>query len=570
MPVAESMHAPAQAESARHENLNLVQPNSLIIAQRQNLNGVARNATRVQDAMATPQEKLADALEALHALQGQGVVAIRSRDLSRTHRQRLVAGGFLREVIKGWYIPADPDERPGDSTPWYAAFWSFSAAYLTRRFGRNWCLSPEQSLALHGGNTAVPVQLAVRTPKGGNKPTPLPHGTSLFDVRSATPDERDVTTRDGLRLFSVPAALVAVSEDYFRRHPTDVRAAMATVRDASDVLALLLKGSHSVIAGRLAGAFRNTGRLDVADEIVNTMKAAGFQVRESDPFENQAAALAAARAESPHVNRLRLMWEAMRGPMLESFPAAPETVAKPEAYLKAVEEAYVTDAYHSLSIEGYRVSRALIERVRSGAWNPDSHAEDRERRDALAARGYYEAFGSVTESVEKVLRGDEPGAVVRDDHREWYRRLFGPSVTAGIIEAADLAGYRTGPVYIRRSMHVPPPREAVRDCMPALFELLSSEPEPAVRVVLGHFVFVYIHPYMDGNGRMARFLMNVMLASGGYPWTVIPVERREDYMHALESASVKQDIRPFASFVGGLVHDALLGKAAPRVPDESR
>ena len=57
---------------------------------------------------------------------------------------------------------------------------------------------------------------------------------------------------------------------------------------------------------------------------------------------------------------------------------------------------------------------------------------------------------------------------------------------------------------------------------------LEAETEPSVRVVLGHFIFVYIHPYLDGNGRMGRFFMNVMLASGGYPWTIIPVERRED------------------------------------------
>jgi Fic family protein len=60
---------------------------------------------------------------------------------------------------------------------------------------------------------------------------------------------------------------------------------------------------------------------------------------------------------------------------------------------------------------------------------------------------------------------------------------------------------------------------------------------------------------MDGNGRMGRFLMNAMLASGGYPWTVIPVERRIDYMQALESASVDSDIEPFAQFLGGLVRD---------------
>ncbi|MBW2117765.1 MAG: Fic family protein [Deltaproteobacteria bacterium] len=80
--------------------------------------------------------------------------------------------------------------------------------------------------------------------------------------------------------------------------------------------------------------------------------------------------------------------------------------------------------------------------------------------------------------------------------------------------------------------------------MPAFFDLLREEPEPSVRVVLGHFVFVYIHPYMDGNGRIERFLMNVMLAAGGYPWTVIPLKKRDDYMAVLKSGSVEQDITP--------------------------
>ena len=53
--------------------------------------------------------------------------------------------------------------------------------------------------------------------------------------------------------------------------------------------------------------------------------------------------------------------------------------------------------------------------------------------------------------------------------------------------------------------------------MPALLNLLEAETEPGVRVVLDHWLFGYIHPYPDGNGRMARFLMNVMLASGGWP-----------------------------------------------------
>ena len=85
--------------------------------------------------------------------------------------------------------------------------------------------------------------------------------------------------------------------------------------------------------------------------------------------------------------------------------------------------------------------------------------------------------------------------------------------------------------------------------MPALFDLLKEEPEPCVRAVLGHFIFVYIHPYMDGNGRIGRFLMNAMLASGGYSWTVISVNSRKEYMNALEKGSVEQDILPFTKFI---------------------
>jgi len=518
------------------------------------------------DTMATPQAKLADALQALHDLQGRGVVAIRSRDLSRARRERLLSGGFLKEVIKGWYIPSRPDEAAGDSTAWYASFWDFCAGYLSERFGDEWCLSPEQSLALQAGNRTVPAQLLVRTPRGGNKPMDLPHGTSLYDVRYPLPPDSEVLVREGLRLSSVPAALVTVSEQHFRSASTDVRAAMATIGDASDVLAVLLSGGHSTIAGRLAGAFRNAGNARIADEIVKTMQAAGYDVRETDPFEDRPAVALGGRDVSPYVNRLRLLWEAMRAPVLEAFPTAPGIPRDPAAYLKAVEDMYVNDAYHSLSIEGYRVSPALIERVRSGPWSPDGNPEDRENRNALAARGYCDAFQAVKDSLGKVLRGGNPGAIARDDHAGWYRQLFGTSVTAGIISAVDLAGYRGGPVHIRRSRHVPPPREAVRDCMPALFEMLEAESESAVRVVLGHFVFVYIHPYMDGNGRMGRFLMNAMLASGGYPWTIIPVERRDEYMAALEAASVGQDMTPFAAFLGGLVSEGLRGAAAPPVP----
>ena len=85
--------------------------------------------------------------------------------------------------------------------------------------------------------------------------------------------------------------------------------------------------------------------------------------------------------------------------------------------------------------------------------------------------------------------------------------------------------------------------------MTALLDLLGGEQEAIVRAVLGHWLFGFIHPYMDGNGRMARFVMNVMMASGGYPWTIVRTTRRQEYLDALEEASAEQNILPFARFI---------------------
>ena len=239
----------------------------------------------------------------------------------------------------------------------------------------------------------------------------------------------------------------------------------------------------------------------------------------------------------------------MRGQIIGKLPPPPAQRNAINAYLGAVDDIYVTDAYHSLSIEGYRVTPELIERVRGGNWNPDRNATDGQQADAMAARGYHLAFQEVRKSVARVLGGENPGTVADADHAAWYRQMFGPSVEAGLVKPENLAGYRNGQVYIRGSSHRPLNVDAVRDTMPVFFELLTQEDDPAVRIVLGHFIFVYIHPYMDGNGRMGRFLMNVMMAAGGYDWTVIPVAARGDYMRALEAASVREDIVPFTEFI---------------------
>ena len=236
------------------------------------------------------------------------------------------------------------------------------------------------------------------------------------------------------------------------------------------------------------------------------MKSAGYDVREEDPFsEKLPEHILTVRENSPYVSRIKLMWHQMRGVVIENFPKASAIPTDIKAYMKEVEEHYAEDAYHSLSIEGYRVTAELIERVRDGNWNPDGNEADREARNAMAARGYYQAFQAVKESIKKIQAGENAGEVTDTDHSDWYRELFAPSVVAGLLKPSDLAGYRNSQVYIKGSMHTPLSAEAVREAIPALFELLRHEDDAGVRAVLGHFIFVYIHSYMDGNGRIGRF-----------------------------------------------------------------
>ena len=145
------------------------------------------------------------------------------------------------------------------------------------------------------------------------------------------------------------------------------------IGDASEALSILLNRGRSVVAGRLAGAFRNIGRDRIADDILAGMRAAGYKVTETDPFEDASSLLFRSRERSPYVPRIRLMWQDMRDAVIAAFPAPPGEEINVDTYMKNV--------------------------------------EDHQHRNALAARGYFDAFQVVGKSVEKVLKGADAGQV---------------------------------------------------------------------------------------------------------------------------------------------------------------
>ena len=238
--------------------------------------------------------------------------------------------------------------------------------------------------------------------------------------------------------------------------------------------------------------------------------------------------------------------------------------AAPADYLAAVKNPYARDACNSLAIERFRVTNKFIERAASIGWNPAQSQADERSRDALAARGCRRARIEVEAFIARALTGANPGIAASRDHRNEYFELLAPSVTAGIRQARDMAGYRAHLDDLQNAAHVPPLVEVARDMMPAMWELLESEPKACE--IRGHFVFVFTHPCPDGNGRMGKFLMYAIMASGGYRWTVIELERRSDRVAALGEASSREHIVLFAECgAASMRREAELHRAKPRL-----
>ena len=120
-----------------------------------------------------------------------------------------------------------------------------------------------------------------------------------------------------------------------------------------------------------------------------------------------------------------------------------------------------------------------------------------------------------------------------------------------------LDGYN---VLISGSKHRPVEYMLVEEKMNELihwYREAKDKLHPVELAALFHFKYVYIHPFIDGNGRTARLLMNLILLRKGYPIAVIKNEDRSEYMKALELGSVDGETKDFVEIIIGAVESSL-------------
>jgi hypothetical protein len=482
---------------------------------------------------------------------------VRSKDIKRVDRILLLEQKWLTPIAAGYLYLAKPEAAQDSTVLQTQIFWPFLSQYMKDLAGNDYCASAQNSLDLQTGRDAAPKQMVLLTKSTGNNQLQLENGPSILWYKNAADFPARTDVIKGVNVMPLDIALSRLGPRDFTNYRDEVVMAMQMVSFDTLVKTLLEKPVLDK-AGRLASVYRAMGWNEQADRLLKTFKAAGYDAIQEEDIDVPPFRTPLAPIKSPRAERLRVLWSRMREPIIEELRDVPrEPQITIEEYLKRTESIYVADAYHSLSIEGYHVTEDLIKKVMAGNWNPDQDAADSKEVDALAAKGYHEAFKSVQESIVRVFAGEDAGLVLQRNLADWHQAMFSPSVKAGIINASDLSGFRNKEVFLRGSTLATPSKDALMDCMEAYFDLVKNETSPEVRAVLGHFIFTYIHPYSDGNGRLGRFIMNMMLASDRIPWTVITIQTRQPYLDALEKASRDEDIRPFSQFLREQINASL-------------
>jgi Fic family protein len=117
------------------------------------------------------------------------------------------------------------------------------------------------------------------------------------------------------------------------------------------------------------------------------------------------------------------------------------------------------------------------------------------------------------------------------------------------IDASNAGRYRAGRVFIAGTRFVPPSNLKFASLIPRAIELSSdAELHPVLRAAELHYNLVAVHPFADGNGRTSRLMMNALLLASGCPLVVIEVDRRAEYLRALDEANQGR-VEAFAAFV---------------------
>ncbi|MHC8965649.1 Fic family protein [Priestia aryabhattai] len=216
----------------------------------------------------------------------------------------------------------------------------------------------------------------------------------------------------------------------------------------------------------------------------------------------------------------------------------------PNYTLKSLREKLLVEwTYNTNAIEGNTLTmnetKVVLEGITVGGKTMREHLEVINHRDAIAY-------------VEEIVQKGEPLT-------EWQIKNLHRLVLKGIDD--EYAGvYRDQQVFIAGAKHTPPAPYLIKEQMEQLIKWYENEAQklhPVERGAMLHAIFVGIHPFIDGNGRTSRLLLNLELMKAGFPAVVIKVENRLAYYEALDKSHTTKNYQDFIQLIVKEVEDSL-------------
>ncbi|MCG5075474.1 Fic family protein [Paraburkholderia tagetis] len=238
-----------------------------------------------------------------------------------------------------------------------------------------------------------------------------------------------------------------------------------------------------------------------------------------------------------HFNALLAAIDADKAKLDAARPLPPHTLASLR------EKLMLEWTYHSNAIEGntltLRETKVVLEGITVGGKTLREHFEATNHRDAILY-------------VEEIVARDEPLS-------EWQIRNIHSLVLKGINDG-QAGRYREENVVIAGASTTPPDFLHLPAEMAALIQWHegAADLHPLVRAAELHTRFVKIHPFVDGNGRTGRLLLNFELMKAGYPPAIIRKEDRLSYYDALDEACVSADFGAITRLVAQAVERSLV------------
>ncbi|MDR1014022.1 MAG: Fic family protein [Coriobacteriales bacterium] len=168
----------------------------------------------------------------------------------------------------------------------------------------------------------------------------------------------------------------------------------------------------------------------------------------------------------------------------------------------------------------------------------------------IEPEGFYQnEAGAIEFVIKRVAR---EGELTEDSIEDVHE------ITTQDLEGRVRGVYRNTPVYIRGSDTVPPSAVTARECMADLvYAYNGSLLHPIWKATAFHVLFENIHPFMDGNGRTGRNLLNFMLIKSGYPPISPRNDRQHHYLDALRQWQVRDNPEPFFRQIIDLVNEEI-------------